>query len=128
MDNLFWPRGCFEICVFDLLGVGCGEPIDEAVEQGEVATVGALDGLLDAVITRDSDRVGSAHVGEVLGGIGLITPFGEPFSERLTAGKHRSKRVRILAASDTREVPEEEGEIDLLGAKQIETLFDQLSW
>ena len=101
----------------DLLSVGRGQGIDETVERGKVATIGALDGLLDAVIARDKDRVGSAHVGEAHGGVGFATPFCEPLCKRLTAGKHRRKRCRILSAGDTCEVTEKEGEIDLLGAE-----------
>ena len=117
VDDFFWSRWRFKISVFDLVSVGRGERIDETVEQGTVATIGALDGLLDAVIARNEDRVGGTHVGEVLGGIGFATPSGEPFLKRLTAGKHRRKRFRILATGDTCQLTEKEGEIDLLGAE-----------
>ena len=80
------------------------------MERGEVVTGGALDGLLDAMITRNQDRVGGAHVGEVPVGIGFATPFGEPCCERLTAGKHCSHRFRGVSAGDTGEVTEKERE------------------
>ena len=116
-DDFFWSRRRFEIRVFDLLSVGHGERIDETVEWGIVATIGVLDGLLDAVITRNEDRVGRTHVGEVLGGIGFAPPFGEPFLKRLAPGKHRRKRFRILPTGDACQLTEEEGEIDLLSAE-----------
>ena len=53
VDDFFWSRWRFEISVFDLVSVGRGQRVDETVEQGEVAIIGALDGLLDSVITRD---------------------------------------------------------------------------
>ena len=100
VDNFIWSQWHFEVNIFDLVSVGCGERIDETVKWGKVTTIGALDGLLDAVVARDSDRVGSAHVGEVLNGIGFATPFGEPFFKRLTAGKHRSQCFGVI--EDTR--------------------------
>ena len=48
VDDFFWSRWRFKISVFDLVSVGRGERIDETVERGTVATIGALDGLLDA--------------------------------------------------------------------------------
>ena len=117
VDDLFWSRWRFEISVFDLLSVRRGERIDETVKRGKVAAIGALDGLLDAVIARDQDRVGGAHVGEMRGGVGLATPCGEPFFKSLTAGKHRGQRVSIVSASDTCELTEEEGEIDCVSAE-----------
>ena len=53
VDDFFWSRWRFEISVFDLVSVGRGQRVDETVERGEVAIIGALDGLLDSVITRD---------------------------------------------------------------------------
>ena len=53
VDDFFWSWRCFEISVFDLVSVGRGQRVDETGEQGEVAIIGALDGLLDSVITRD---------------------------------------------------------------------------
>ena len=53
VDDFFWARCRFEISVFDLVSVGRGQRVDETVERGEVAIIGALDGLLDSVITRD---------------------------------------------------------------------------
>ena len=125
MDDFFWPRWRFEVGVFDLISVGRGQGIDETVERGKVATVRALDGLLDAVIARDQDGVGSAHVGEAHGGVGFPPPLGEPLSKSLSAGKHRRERCRILSAGDTCEVTEKEGEIDLLGAEQVETFLNE---
>ena len=85
------------------------------MERGEVSTVGTLDGLLDAVIARDEDGVGSAHVSEVLRWVGFATPCGEPFLKSLTAVKHCRKRFRILSAGDTCEVTEKECKVDPLG-------------
>src|ERR1051326_7495351 len=109
MDDFFWSRWHFEVSILRLLRVRRGQGIDETVERGKVATVRAVDGLLDAVIARDQDRVGSAHVGEAHGGLGFATPFGEPLSKSLTAGKHCRKCCRILSAGDTCEVTEKEG-------------------
>ena len=120
MDDFFWLRWRFKVSVFDLFSVGRGQGIDETVERGEVATIGALDGLLHSMVARDQDRVGSAHVGEVLGGVGFPTPLGEPFFKRLAVRKHRSKRLRIPSTGDACEMTEEEGEIDLLKGEQIE--------
>src|ERR1035437_3018171 len=53
MDDFIRLRGRFEVSVFGLLSVGRGQGIDETVERGKVATVAALDGLLNAVIARD---------------------------------------------------------------------------
>ena len=53
VDDFFWSWWRFEISVFDLVSVGRGQRVDETVERGEVAIIGALDGLLDSVITRD---------------------------------------------------------------------------
>ena len=116
MDDFFWPRWHFEVSVFLLLGVGRGQGIDQTVEWGEVSTVCALDGLLDAVIAWDQDGVGSAHVGEARSAVGFAMPSGEPLSKSPTVGKHRRERRRILSAGDTREIAEKEGEIDVLGS------------
>ena len=126
VDDFVWSGWRFEISVFDPLGVGRGQRIDETVERSKVATVAALDRLLDAVIARDEDRVGSPHVSEVLGGVRFATPCGKPFFEGLTAGKHRRKRFGIVSLGDTCEVTEKEGEIDRLGAQEIETFLDEL--
>jgi hypothetical protein len=117
MDDFFWSRWRFEVSVFGLVSVGRGQGIDETVERGKVAAIGVLDGLFDAVIARDQDRVGSAHIGEAHGGVGFAAPFGEPWRKQLTAGKHRLDRCGILSAGDTRKVTEKEGEIDLVGAE-----------
>ena len=69
-----------------------GRRRDTEETERSLAAIGALDGVLDAVITRNQNRVGSAHAGKVLGGASFAAPFGEPFFERLTGGKHRSKR------------------------------------
>ena len=53
VDDFFWSRWRFEISVFDLVSVGRGQRVDETMERGEVAIIGALDSLLDLVITRD---------------------------------------------------------------------------
>ena len=78
MNDFIGLRWRFEVGVFGLLGEGFGQGIDEAVERGKVATIAALDGLLNAVIARDQDGVGSAHVGEARPGLGFSAPFGEP--------------------------------------------------
>ena len=127
-DDFFWSRWRFEISVFDLVSEGRGERLNETMERGKIVTIAALDGLLDAVIARDQDRVGSTHLGEVPGGVGIAPPFRQPSVKGLTAGKHRSQRFRILSAGDSCEVTEKEGEIDLLGAEEIETLPDELHW
>ena len=64
----------------------------------------------------------------MLSRIGFATPFGEPGFKRLTTAKHRSKRLRILSAGNTCELTKKEGEIDRLGAQQIETFVDELDW
>ena len=53
VDDFFWSWRCFEISVFDLVSVGRGYRIDETVKLGKVASIGALDGLLDAVVARN---------------------------------------------------------------------------
>lgn len=70
VNDFLWSWWCFQISVFDLVNVGLGERFDETVKRGKIATISALDGLLDAVIARNTDRVSGAHVGEVLVGIG----------------------------------------------------------
>ena len=126
MDDFFWSRRRFEIGVFALIGVGRSQGIDETMERSIVATIRAPDGLLDAVITRDQDRVGGAHASEVRGGAGFATPLRKPFFKWLTYGKHRSKRLRIFSAGDSGEATEKEGEINLLGTEQIETFLYEL--
>ena len=122
VDNFFWPRWRFKVGVFDLFSVGRGQGIDETVERGKIASIGALDGLVHSMIARGEHRVGRAHVGEVPGGVGFPLPRGEPFFKRLAAGKHCSKRSRIPSAGDACEVTKEEGEIDLLKGEQIGTI------
>jgi len=53
VDDFFWPWWRFEISVFGLISVGRGERIDKTVKLGKVASIGALDGLLDAVVARN---------------------------------------------------------------------------
>ena len=53
VDDFFWSWWRFEISVFDLISVRRGQSIDETVELGKVASIGALDGLLDAVVARN---------------------------------------------------------------------------
>ena len=53
VDDFFWPWWCFEISVFNLVSVGRGYRIDETMKLVKVASIGALDGLLDAVVARN---------------------------------------------------------------------------
>jgi hypothetical protein len=52
-NDFFRPRWLFEISVFSALRVGLSQGISETVERGKVSTIGALDGMLDAVIAWD---------------------------------------------------------------------------
>ena len=113
MNDLIGLERRFEISVFGLLRIGSSQRVDEPVERGEVATIGTLDSVLDAVIAWDQDRIGGVHVGEVRGGVSLATPCVEPRGESLTAATHRRDPFGGFSAGDTREVTKEEREIYL---------------
>ena len=109
VDDFFWSRWRFKVRVFDLFGVWCRQSIDETVEPREVAPIGTVDGLLHSMVARDQDRVGSAHVGEVPGGVGVLTPPGEPFLERLAVRTQRPKPWSISPSGDALALSEKMG-------------------
>src|SRR3972149_7140840 len=97
VNDLFRLRRGFQIGVFGLLGGGRGQRVGQTVERGIVLTIGALDRLLDSMISRNQDRIGGAHPG-VTGGIGCALPIREPLPQTVAVAKNRGQRLRIPAA------------------------------
>ena len=62
------------------------------------------------------------------GEIRLLAPSSQPSRKRLPTGKHRGQGFSVFSTGHPRELTEKEGEIDLLGVKEIETLCSDLGW
>lgn len=100
----------------------------EGLEWGEVSAIAGLDDFFHAVIARDANGVGGAHLGEVGLVVSDFFPEGEPVLRGfwvVEEGEEVAFAVGLIGGV-AGEVTEEEGEVDLLVGEEFEGGADEV--